>query len=311
MKFVPREDWGAPATSPAAHLASAHGVKIHYLGTEYASRVHSLCDDYVRSIRAAHLADVKENYVDIAYTCLVCEHGAVFEGRGAHKRPGANGSAALNGRDYAVCALLGSKGLTVPPDAQLNGLVDAIEWLRRSGDAGDWVGGHRDGYSTECPGDRLYAWIEQGARRPASPGGPAPSTPGRYTVRDGDTLAAIAGRLDVSWQTLAAVNALRPPYTIYPGQELHVPAAPAPDVPDYPGEDAFVLGRTHPVVTLMDRQLIAKGFARHHDGNGYQPGPRFTQYTRRNLADFQRSRAELRGDPDGYAGPLTWRLLFS
>jgi LysM repeat protein len=310
--LVEREDWGAPASSPASYLASARGVKVHYLGTEYASRVHSLCDDYVRSIRAAHLANTKENYVDIAYTALVCEHGSVFEGRGLHKRPGANGSAALNSRDYAVCALLGSEGLTVPPDAMLHGLRDAIEWLRRDGAAGEWIGGHRDGYSTECPGDRLYAWVQRGAPRPG--GGKPDPAEDVYVVKAGDYLAAIAARLDVPWQDLAKVNGLRPPYTIHPGQELRIPAASSgggQTVPPFPGTGAFVVGKRHPAVTELDRRLLAKGFARHHDGNGYQPGPLFTEHTRRNVADFQRSRAELRTDPDGYPGPLTWKLLHS
>ncbi|MEU0059082.1 peptidoglycan-binding protein [Streptomyces sp. NPDC006334] len=311
MKFVQREDWGAPASSPASYLASARGVKIHYLGTEYSSRVHSLCDDYVRSIRASHLANVKENYIDIAYTALVCEHGSVFEGRGTHKRCGANGSAELNSRDYAVCALLGSKGFTSPPDAMLHGLRDAIEWLRRDGDAGDWIGGHRDGYATECPGDALYAWVQKGAPRPGgSQPAPAPDT---YVVRPGDSLAVIARRLDVAWQDLARVNGLRAPYTIYPGQTLHVPerSSGGRQVPAYPGAGAFVLGRTNPAVVTLDEGLIRGGWTRHHDGNGYQKGPRFSEFTRRNVADFQRSRPELRGDPDGYPGPLTWKLLFS
>lgn len=227
MKFIDRQAWGAPEVCPAGYLASARGVKIHYLGTAYTSRPHSLCDDYVRSVRAAHLANVKENYVDIAYTALVCEHGSVFEGRGLHKRPGANGNAELNGRDYAVCALLGDEGLTVPTEAMLDGLVDAVEWLRRSGGAGDWVGGHRDGYATECPGDALYAWIGRGAPRPERPRS-VPAPKGFYTVLAFDTLSAIARRLDVTWQELADVNGLRPPYTIYPGQQLRVPATAGP-----------------------------------------------------------------------------------
>ncbi|MGV2914528.1 peptidoglycan-binding protein [Streptomyces alfalfae] len=312
MRFVEREDWGAPESSPASYLASARGVKIHYLGTAYSSRPHSTCDDYVRSIRASHLANRVENYVDIAYTALVCEHGAVFEGRGSHKRPGANGSATLNSRDYAVCALLGSKGLTSPPDAMLTGLCDAIDWLRRDGDAGTWLGGHRDGYATECPGDKLYAWVKKGAPRP---GGSAPD-PGEdvYVVKAGDYLAVIARRLDVSWKDLAKVNGLREPYTVYPGQELIIPEAASgggAEVPPFPGAGAFVLGKSHPAVEELDRRLIAKGFTRHHDGNGYQPGPRFTEFTRRNVADVQRSRAELSGDPDGYPGPLTWKFLHS
>ncbi|MET9818356.1 LysM peptidoglycan-binding domain-containing protein [Streptomyces sp. NPDC006355] len=310
MKFVEREDWGAPASSPASYLGSARGVKIHYLGTEYASRVHSKCDDYVRSIRASHLANTVEDYVDIAYTALVCEHGVVFEGRGSHKRPGANGNADLNSRDYAVCALLGSKGLTTPPDAMLHGLRDAIEWLRRDGDAGTWVGGHRDGYATECPGDQLYAWVQKGAPRP---GGSAPAPADDvYVVKPGDYLSVIARRLDVSWQDLAKVNGLRAPYTIYPGQELRIPGgAGGRDVPPFPGTGAFVIGKSHPAVVTLDEGLIRGGWTRHHDGNGYQKGPMFSEFTRRNVADFQRSRAELRGDPDGYPGPLTWQMLLS
>ncbi|MEV6740463.1 peptidoglycan-binding protein [Streptomyces sp. NPDC051104] len=308
MKFIPREDWGAPASSPAAYLASAHGVKIHYLGTPYTSRTHSLCDDYVRSIRASHLANTKENYVDIAYTALVCEHGAVFEGRGLHKRCGANGNQELNRRDYAVCALLGD-GLTKPTDAMLNGLRDAIEWLRRSGDAGDWIGGHRDGYPTDCPGDALYAWVQHGAPRPSSPSDPDPDDV--YTVREHDTLSAIASRLNVDWRDLAQVNGIWPPYTIYPGQKLHVPEKHDPVIPPFPGASAFVLGKANPAVLELDDCLIRKGWTRHNDGNGYQRGAVFTEYTRLNVADFQRSKAELRGDPDGYPGPLTWQLLHS
>ncbi|MEU0181390.1 peptidoglycan-binding protein [Streptomyces sp. NPDC006207] len=310
MDFVAREAWGAPAASPAAYLAKTRGVKVHYLGAPYASRFHSLCDDMVRSIRAEHLANVKENYVDIAYTALVCEHGSVFEGRGTHRRTGANGSQALNEQDYAVCALLGSKGMTVPTDAMLNGLVDAIEWLRRSGDAGLWVGGHRDGYATACPGDQLYAWVEQGAKRPAGVKTPTPP-PGIYVVRAQDTIAAIARRLNVSWQELAAVNGIKAPYTIYPEQQLHVPGKPVLEIPPFPGVDAFVVGRRHPAVVELDACLIAKGCTRHHDGNGYQKGPLFTEYTRLNVADFQRTEPELRSDPDGYPGPLTWKLLHS
>ena len=44
-------------------------------------------------------------------------------------------------------------------------------------------------------------------------------------------------------------------------------------------------------------------------GDGYQPGDLFTEWTRRNVADFQRATADLRDDPDGYPGPLTWTLL--
>ncbi|MFF5451890.1 peptidoglycan recognition family protein [Streptomyces sp. NPDC012950] len=173
MAIIRRAQYGLPATSPAAYIAKTRGVKVHYLGTPYSSRPHSQCAAYVRSIRASHLANTKENYSDIAYNHLVCEHGDVYEGRGPHHRTGANGNATLNSQDYAVCALLGSSGLTEPTDAMLHGIRDAIEDLRRNGDAGDWIGGHRDGHPTSCPGDPLYAWVRRGAPRP----GTAPTTP--------------------------------------------------------------------------------------------------------------------------------------
>ncbi|MGW0550570.1 N-acetylmuramoyl-L-alanine amidase [Streptomyces altiplanensis] len=178
MKFVPRSQWGAPAASPASALTSARGVKYHYLGTEYTSRPHDKCDDYVRSIRAAHLANKAEGYVDIAYNLLVCEHGAVYEGRGARKRSGANGTGPLNSQDYAICALLAKKGggLDEPPEAMLHGLVDAREYLRERG-AGAWIGGHRDGHPTTCPGDALYDWVKRGAPRPADSDEPTPPPP--------------------------------------------------------------------------------------------------------------------------------------
>ncbi|MBC3989324.1 N-acetylmuramoyl-L-alanine amidase [Streptomyces sp. AC563] len=169
MRFVRRADWGAPATSAAAYIASTRGVKVHYLGAPYTSRAHSRCAAYVRTLRAAHLANPRENYSDIAYNLLVCEHGYVFEGRGAHRRTGANGNFTLNSNHYAVCALLGDEGLTKPTDAQLGGIRDAIEYLRDKGDAGDEILGHRDGYATACPGPDLYAWVKKGAPRPGRP----------------------------------------------------------------------------------------------------------------------------------------------
>ncbi|MEV6571876.1 N-acetylmuramoyl-L-alanine amidase [Streptomyces sp. NPDC051577] len=177
MDLVRRTAYGLPTTSEAAYIGGTEGVKVHYLGSEYSSRRHDLCDDYVRAIRASHLANRVENYADIAYNAVVCEHGTVYEGRGPNRRTGANGTATLNTRHYAVCALVAKAGggLDTPTDAQLHGIRDAIEWLRAEGEAGDYIGGHRDGYATTCPGDALYAWVQRGAPRPGTK--PTPATP--------------------------------------------------------------------------------------------------------------------------------------
>lgn len=90
-----------------------------------------------------------------------------------------------------------------------------------------------------------------------------------------------------------------------------MPLSAAAKVPPFPGRSAFVVGKTNPAVLTLDDGLIRKGYTRHHDGDGYQRGSRFTEYTRRNVADFQRATPALAGDPDGYPGPLTWQLLLS
>jgi hypothetical protein len=172
IKLVTRSQWGAqPSKGSLTYIDSTRGVKVHYEGSHVPlalanANQHGKCDDRMRTIQASHLNHPTENYADIAYNYVVCPHGYVYEGRGYHKKTGANGTAALNLKDYAVCAMLGNSGLVKPPDAQLNGIVDAIELLRSKGKAGGWVGGHRDGHATACPGDPLYAWVQKGAPRP-------------------------------------------------------------------------------------------------------------------------------------------------
>lgn len=368
MKLVTRSAWGArPPRHDLAYIASTLGVKVHYEGTYVpkslaAASAHGTCAGRMRDIQASHLNHPTENYSDIAYNAVVCPHGTVFEGRGPHRKTGANGNAQLNADDYAVCAMLGASGLVQPPDAMLDGLVDAIQWLRSAGSAGHRVLGHRDGKATKCPGDPLYAWVQAGAHRPNGEGpqggASGPVTGGRavarYRVRingleygygargehvtevghtlvgkgfgrhykvgpgptwsDADTLNYSDFQLSLGYEgTAPHEDADGVPGEVSLHQLLgRLPGKkPAAVVPPFPGRSAFVLGRTNPAVTVLDRGLIKRGYARHHDGDGYQPGPRFTEHTRRNVADFQRATPALAGDPDGYPGPLTWRLLLS
>ncbi len=48
---------------------------------------------------------------------------------------------------------------------------------------------------------------------------------GTYTVRSGDSLSSIAAALGTSWTTLAQLNSISSPYTIYPGQVLKTSGA--------------------------------------------------------------------------------------
>jgi LysM repeat protein len=58
---------------------------------------------------------------------------------------------------------------------------------------------------------------------------PTPAPAARtYRVVAGDSLSGIGTKLRMRWQDIAAVNHIGAPYTIYPGQILSLPGAPAP-----------------------------------------------------------------------------------
>lgn len=218
MDLVTRSQWGArPYRQPngaVLYTRPPMGVKVHYLGTGYPNRVHGQCAAYVQGVQTYHMDH--HRWGDIGYSFLVCTHGSVFEGRGLKRRNSANGGPALNEGHYAVCALVGTSGVTTPTTAQVQGLRDAVEHCRTQGGAGKDILGHRDGHPTACPGEPLYRMVHSGQLEPIAGS--------FYTVRSGDTLSGIARRYPgVSWEGIAASNGLSAPYTIYPGQRLRIP----------------------------------------------------------------------------------------
>ncbi|MFJ2848337.1 peptidoglycan recognition protein family protein [Streptomyces rubiginosohelvolus] len=174
MKLVTRAQLGWPA-SAAPSQPSTKGVKVHYEGTAVSRKLltdHDACLDEWKNIRRSHLANTAENYSDVAYNYAACPHGYLLEGRGLRHRTGANGNQALNQAHYAILGLVGSSGLTDPPDLMLSAIRDGIDLMRKNG-AGPEIRGHRDGYATACPGGPLYAWVQKGAPRPnAAPANP-------------------------------------------------------------------------------------------------------------------------------------------
>ena len=87
--------------------------------------------------------------------------------------------------------------------------------------------------------------------------------------------------------------------------------APAPDPPKRPSAKAKVpdLGHltyhaTNDDVRLLQARLVKRGFP--VEVTGF-----YGDHTKAAVAAFQRSRAELDGDPDGLMGPLTLKLLFA
>ncbi|GAA3507671.1 hypothetical protein FHR32_004314 [Streptosporangium album] len=174
IDLITRRDWKARAPKGAyTPISGTRGVKVHYTGGNVPADIthpdnHHKCVVLVRGFQNHHMDG--NGWTDLAYSMVACPHQKVFEGRGPFKLTAANG-AGLNSQHYSVLALVGSSGFTHPND----GVLDAITYLRDHGRAGKEIKGHRDGYSTDCPGGPLYDWVKRGAPRPA--GGASPARP--------------------------------------------------------------------------------------------------------------------------------------
>ena len=85
---------------------------------------------------------------------------------------------------------------------------------------------------------------------PAAPAPAAPSPTATYTVRSGDSLSAIAGRMSVKLPALLAANKLTITSVIHPGTQLAVPAGgvlptaapPRAQRRDWPRRGASIVG---------------------------------------------------------------------
>lgn len=160
-RVIAREHWGAPASR--AHLpdlAGSHGFGLHYNGPALDLPDHSRCDDAVRATRRFHVT--VRGWLDIAYSFLVCPHGAVYEGRGWGKRTAANGTNDGNSWGLAVMCLLG-EGQQPTRD-----MLDAVAWLcgKHDGRYGRVdVRPHSSFKATGCPGDPLRRYAESGGWR--------------------------------------------------------------------------------------------------------------------------------------------------
>lgn len=168
MEYVSRSELGWPASSAPSQSVPVEGFKIHYEGTHVPEVDHSKCAGRWTAIRNSHLANTAEGYSDVAYNWAVCNHGTIYEGRGWGKQTGANGSQALNRPVNAILWMGGSSGVTVPSAAAVASIKELIRNLRSKG-AGTFIGGHRDGHATSCPGDAMYSLVKSGKLEPDVP----------------------------------------------------------------------------------------------------------------------------------------------
>lgn len=93
---------------------------------------------------------------------------------------------------------------------------------------------HRDYAAKSCPGEYLYnkhSYIAEEVNKKLNTT-TTTVTADTYTVKSGDTLSGIGSKVGISWKTIADLNCIKSPYTIYVGQVLKLKATAANSTTD-------------------------------------------------------------------------------
>jgi hypothetical protein len=188
-RIVTRAEWGArdPISNPGPFREGWGKVLIlHYTGVE--AREDPMTDErksaYLRELQAYYQSGKHPNgnpigtfpngqkryvpYSDTGYNLGVFADGTVTEIRGLALRSGANGTAQSNAFEPS-CLLVGlDVGELVTPE-MIEGVRWLVSYLRAYTGQPTVVAGHRDRFTTTCPGDPAYELIAAGEFLPRTP----------------------------------------------------------------------------------------------------------------------------------------------
>jgi flagellar hook assembly protein FlgD len=194
--IIPRSGWqadeeirrAAPSYAPTLRVSVVH----HTVNTN-----NYTCAQAAAIVRGIEVYHVKSNgWNDIGYNLLIDRCGQIYEGRygGIDKNVIGAHSLGFNTGSVGV-ALIGTYQSSGPTAAQRQALVNLLAWrldiahidplstvTYASGGNGKFsagtqvklraVSGHRDTYSTDCPGNALYGLLPALAQQVATTGGP-------------------------------------------------------------------------------------------------------------------------------------------
>lgn len=203
MEIISRSTWGAlPWTDQPATVSLDERTEYftHYDGAAHITRTGFAIP---RAIDAEHHGN---GWSGIGYAFVVSQAGEIFEGRGwdlqqahcpGHNRSGFGVQIAIGGDQEPTKEALAASRWLYDEACRRTGRTLAKK-------------GHKDGYATDCPGDKLYAWVQAGMpadvvsepTKPTQPSQPAPSPagkpfPGRNLVV---TLPYMTGQDVYDWQ---------------------------------------------------------------------------------------------------------------
>ena len=162
--LVSRAAWGAaPLKGNHDPMGSIERITLHHTD-EHAGMLGRSDLDVVQAIQAYHRDAL--GWADIGYHYLVGRDGRIYEGR-AVTAQGAHSGGANNKNNLGV-SVIGNFSCGLPPAAQLQAVAAFLADRRAAyGLNSAALLGHRDFGPTECPGNALYAWLQDQKRRSA------------------------------------------------------------------------------------------------------------------------------------------------
>jgi len=152
-----RSEWGARSTRCSAGLGNAYRMAIHH--TESPTNDSVSPQARLRNIQSYHM-DVR-GWCDIGYHYLMSRDGRLWEGRPGHLR-GAHAGAGHNTGNIGL-SVIGSHGSTPITGTQLHSFAGLIRGLcdqHGISTTRSAIKGHREYKSTSCPGNALFAQLD-------------------------------------------------------------------------------------------------------------------------------------------------------
>ncbi len=171
--IITRAGWGAdeslPGSCDSSYNRTVRAATVHHTeGNNNYTKEQS--PGIVRGIYAYHVQS--NGWCDVGYNFLVDKYGQIFEGRRGGITQPVKGAHAYNwNTDTMGVSLMGSYTSTMPTEVQLDATVRLIAWrlaayyrnpwarITINGITSEVINGHRDVYSTDCPGNALYAYL--------------------------------------------------------------------------------------------------------------------------------------------------------
>jgi len=165
---------GLPEPSYNRAETSVKHVIVHH------SAGSNTSNDYLNTVRNIYLFHTQERgWSDIGYNYLIAQDGTIFQGRSFSDDQRDNDDVrgahfcGQNSGTMGVC-MLGNYNTAVPTDTSVASLSQLISWKLYKDDLDPLasythpansnlgvIAGHRNGCATECPGDNLYAMLDE------------------------------------------------------------------------------------------------------------------------------------------------------